>query len=255
MKHIAIPSLSLIRKDYPYTTPGLGDRIHTILFAFNYATKNNTNVKLHLTQGQCSDERKKSWDEIISLLPQKNVEIQRHDILDITTSAWVKLLADKGLSNVQTCHYGDHRFRFEDKSSIDISPYLDHPCLKPITDIDLPDKFVTMQFDSGGIPSMQKTNDRRKISYQKIKEIKQRLVDKGYDIIVIGGEAEDERFRRLKYCGAALSKAKYHIGADSGFMHLAWMYKKPEDIYIYTNGNKSHHVMRAERKGSKVIKV
>ena len=40
MKHIAVRSKSL-RKDAPYTVPGLGDRLHTVIMGYNYSILNN----------------------------------------------------------------------------------------------------------------------------------------------------------------------------------------------------------------------
>jgi len=57
----------------------------------------------------------------------------------------------------------------------------------------------------------------------------------------------------LADAGCAISKARYHVGADSGFLHLAQVYKKFEDIHIYSpvGGYKSHHLWRAINNGCK----
>ena len=31
-----------------------------------------------------------------------------------------------------------------------------------------------------------------------------------------------------------MTKAKYHVGIDSGFLHLSQVYFAPQDIHIYT---------------------
>ena len=49
MKHVAIPAMS-VRKHEPYTTPGLGDRIHSCLLGYQYARACDEPVTLHLTQ-------------------------------------------------------------------------------------------------------------------------------------------------------------------------------------------------------------
>lgn len=259
MKHLAIPSMSTWR-NIPYTTPGLGDRVHTILICYNYSIAHKTPVTIHLTddkwnwsKGQRNDLKIKSWNEILSLLPNKTIEIQAHPVAGLSNSAWVKYLCDKNI-NAESYHYGDFTGKYEDRTTLDISPYASmYPCIAPVIDIDLPDKFITSQFDSSGIASIIQNSDKRKIAYARIQSIKSKFEKEGYEIITLGGEATDNRFKELKYCGAALAKARYHIGADSGFLHLASLYKKAADIQICVNKTKSHHVLRAEKNGAKVL--
>ena len=54
-----------------------------------------------------------------------------------------------------------------------------------------------------------------------------------------------------------MAKAKFHVGSDSGMMHLAQLYMNYEDIHIYdTDGSyKSHHLVRAINNGTKYFKV
>ena len=73
MKHLALRSRSIRpRADAPlgrpYTTPGLGDRIQSILCAYQYGKANKTPVTLHITddkwsvaRGVRSDVKKHSW--------------------------------------------------------------------------------------------------------------------------------------------------------------------------------------------------
>ena len=65
MKHIALRSKSIRSGDRPYTTPGLGDRIQSVLCAYQYGKAHNTPVTLHLTDdkwsiagGKKSDKKK-----------------------------------------------------------------------------------------------------------------------------------------------------------------------------------------------------
>ena len=54
-------------------------------------------------------------------------------------------------------------------------------------------------------------------------------------IVTLGGEATNPILKRAPWAGYAMSKARAHIGVDSGYMHLAQCFFKPKDIYIYTN--------------------
>ena len=49
MKHIVARAFSTVRTNFKFGAPGLGDRIHHILFAYNYSVMENTPVTLHLT--------------------------------------------------------------------------------------------------------------------------------------------------------------------------------------------------------------
>ena len=73
MKHFALRSKSIRKGDRPYTTPGLGDRIHSAYVAYQYGLKHNTAVTIHLTDdkwsvanGVKSDKKKKSWADVFS---------------------------------------------------------------------------------------------------------------------------------------------------------------------------------------------
>ena len=52
MKHIVARAFSTVRTNFKFGAPGLGDRIHHILFAYNYSVMENTPVTLHLTKYQ-----------------------------------------------------------------------------------------------------------------------------------------------------------------------------------------------------------
>ena len=55
------------------------------------------------------------------------------------------------------------------------------------------------------------------------------------EVLVVGGQAQGKLRRSLKHIGYAMANADFHVGVDSGYMHLAQLYFKPENIYIYTN--------------------
>jgi hypothetical protein len=254
MKHIAVRASS-VRRPMPYTTPGLGDRLHTVLLAYNYSITHNVPVTLHLTDDKWNysrdsrnDMKIRSWNEILGLLPSGLVSVEAHDVLGLENELiWINYLKEKGI-DASEYWYSDYPGPRELKKEIDASQYLkQYPCIKPImNDIELPDKFVTMQFDSNNVPALvDNPSDSRKIPPKTVQKLRDNLKEKGFEIITVGGDAEDERFKILKYAGYAMSKAKYHYGADSGFFHLANFYMKPNQIRILTRGSMSHHLRRA----------
>ena len=63
-KNIALRSKSMRSGDRPYTTPGLGDRAHSVLMAYQYSRAHKVPVTLHLTSDKYGKPHKKvSWKE------------------------------------------------------------------------------------------------------------------------------------------------------------------------------------------------
>ena len=56
----------------------------------------------------------------------------------------------------------------------------------------------------------------------------------------------------LPHIGYAMYHADYHVGVDSGMMHIAQFYKSYDQIHIHNEGFKSHHLYRAVKNGSKL---
>ena len=79
---------------------------------------------------------------------------------------------------------------------------------------------------------------------------------KDYEVVTVGGESKDVLLRdSLKHIAYAMSKATYHVGVDSGFLHMSQVYFSPENIHIYTLSPKdrwSHHMHRAKDNGIKI---
>ena len=79
---------------------------------------------------------------------------------------------------------------------------------------------------------------------------------KEYEVVTVGGQATNHLLRdSLKHIAYAMTKAKYHVGIDSGFLHLSQVYFAPENIHIYTTsgpGKWSHHMHRAKDNGIKI---
>ncbi|NDB79776.1 hypothetical protein EB155_07900, partial [archaeon] len=93
MKHLAIRARSLLNLNKPYTTPGLGDRIHTIYFSYLYAVANNTPVTIHLDSWKYGKPHKlASWKEVLELFPKDIVNIQYHEIITPTDQQWLDFL-------------------------------------------------------------------------------------------------------------------------------------------------------------------
>ena len=107
-------------------------------------------------------------------------------------------------------------------------------------------KFVTAQWDT--------TDPGRSIPEAEINIIENRYKEQGYEIVRVGGEASiPDMNDSIQAIGYAMAKADGHIGIDSGFLHMANLYHKPEDIHLYTTGGYvSHHFIRAKARGVKI---
>jgi len=262
MKHIAIRSLSFM-KNMAYTAPGLGDRIHAMLTVYNYSVVHNTPVTLHLTTDKYHrPDKNASWHELLELFPENHVYLEGHKVKELSEKSWLKYLSDKGI-DAETYYYKDwnppNSFPSGVDNMFDASEYVNKSFpLEPIIDLPLPNKFVTAQFDSNNVPYWQDAPDSRKIKPMNVEKILSQYRANGYEIVFIGGDASNPLLNgpgNLKNIGCALSKADYHIGADSGFFHFAQLYMKPDKIKIYYNkgGHFSHHSMRAPKKGIELI--
>jgi len=124
---------------------------------------------------------------------------------------------------------------------LEISEYLKTPLMLDAekVDLELPNKFITTQWDS--------TDIGRTLSPIVKSQILSEYQSKGYKVLVVGGESENPLLRNsLKHVAYAMSKAEKHVGCDSGFFHMALMYFDFKDIVLYgkVNGYKSHHLYR-----------
>jgi hypothetical protein len=237
VKHLAVQARSF-RGNRPYTTPGLGDRIHTAILGWVYGQCTDEPVTLHLTDdkwkgGQFSN-KPESWAEIISLFPAGRLQVCHHLVSPRSEAEWIEYLKSCGY-DVEQYGYGGAGF--------DISRYLRViPFLKaPPQDIDLPERFITVQWDSNA--------KSRTIPAHKRAEVLERY---GCEAVIVGGEAKDDRLRwSLKHIAYAMSKAVHHVGADSAFFHLAQLYMPWWSIHLYTQAP-SHHSLRARDNGAPV---
>jgi len=97
--------------------------------------------------------------------------------------------------------------------------------------IELPDNFVTTQWDA--------KQNYRVLDPKRIKNIESYYKAQGYDIVNIGN-------RKYEYpqCLYILSKAKHHVGADSGIAHLAKLVMPADKIHLYLNIERHDSVRR-----------
>ena len=255
MKHIALRSKSIRSGDRPYTTPGLGDRIQSVLCAYQYGKAHNTPVTLHLTDdkwsvagGKVSDKKKKSWKEILKLFPEDTVYVQPWPVENLPEDEWLKYLKQKRI-DAEIYYFKDtlHMHPNETVVPLEMSQYLKNPpMLKPTVNHWLPDQFITVQWDS--------TDAGRTLSPLLRESVHSKY--KG-EVIYVGGEGEGVFQTSLAHIGLAMANADFHVGSDSGMFHLAQLYMPFEKIHIYNKvgGYKSHHLVRAVSNGSKQFMV
>ena len=233
----------------PYTTPGLGDRVHHALCAYQYSK--GKPITLHLTEDKFGKPHKKeSWNQLQDMIP--NVRIMVWPVQNLEEVEWINYLKHQGVWNIETYHYSDTRnnpqLSSQGSHGIDMSQYLKTlPCLEA-PDVngffkDLPEKFATLQFDSTDSSRM---GDVEKIKLKYSKE--------GYKLFVIGGQAKHIRLRTsLKHISHLIAKADIHVGVDSGMFHLAQLYKPWNKIHVYKGDFISHHLERAINNGVTII--
>jgi hypothetical protein len=209
--------------DRPYTTPGLGDRIHSLTCAWAYGQAHGQPVTLHVTREQMIggqfNNKPQSWAEIVALFPEGSVAIEPHDFSPASQQEW------KAHVGADSFWYGDYPGPREKAERIDISEYLKRI---PLLASEAREQFVTVQWDAGG--------NSRRVSAES-----QRKALESYPVTVIvggGGSVADAAY--------AMARAEAHIGVDSAFFHLAQLYFPPNRIYVcYRPGAMSHHVKRA----------
>jgi hypothetical protein len=242
MNHFAIISMSIRKPDFPYTCPGLGDRVHSLLIAYQYGKKHGFPVTVHITLDKHDKKKPQSWKEILSLFPPGSLKVMAHPIKAIPDKEWRAYLRHRGWDCPSYC-YGDspHRLDRQD-ADLDISEYLrDLPRLSsPLKDeADLPEKFLTCQWDAVG------TNMSRRLGKKQVEGILQRYRQDGYGTIQVGID------QSLREIGHLMSGADLHVGMDSGMMHMAMLYMDYEQLHIYRSKFVSHHAHRVFKNGGK----
>jgi len=251
IKHIALRSRSVRNPDKPYTCPGLGDRIHACTTAWAYGQAYDIPVTLHLTadkwKGGQFGNKPESWAEIVGLFPSGAISLQVHDLHNPAEDRWLAYLNGKGIDAELYC-YRDHMGQHESVAPLDISQYLKRipPLNAEHQDIELPERFITVQWDS---------NERKRtISKEQQRQVIAAYMAEGYAPVTVGGEATIKGLGWiLKKIAYAMSKAELHVGVDSAFMHMAMLYMPHERIHLYNepDGFYSHHALRARDNGAR----
>jgi hypothetical protein len=254
VKHLALRARSVRNSKNPFTTTGLGDRIHSLTLAWSYHNVYNVPVTIHLTKskqiGGQYDNKKQSWQEILDLFPKDTVQIAYHDYEPNDEKDWIQYLKDSKI-HAEIFWYKDHPGPHETPVKLDISQYLGKiPKLaaEPV-DLNLPERFITCQWDS---------TDRARTLKPHLREmVMDNYKRQGYEVVVVGGESPDKNLNwSLKHIAYAMSKADMHVGVDSAFMHMAFLYMPFGRVHLYNepNGFFSHHFRRAIDNGIKLNK-
>lgn len=247
VKHIALRSKSVRNNAKPYTTPGVGDRAHSVLIGYQYSVAHDVPVTLHLTSDKFGKQIKKdSWAELTKMA-HGAVELKVWPVCNLPEEEWLAYLAKQGY-DAEIYYYKDNVkiHPHETVVPLEMSQYIESlPCMEPLdVPLTLPEKYITVQWD---------TSPDRAISPITVMGIEEAYKSQGYQIVPVGGAAKiDELKYSLPHIGKAIAHAKYHVGIDSGMMHIAQFYKSYEDIHIHNYGFKSHHLIRAVRNGSKL---
>lgn len=243
MLHLYAPVESTRSLLTRYTAQGLGDRVHLLTIAWSLSCHADEPVKLHLSGDKLTREKRSSFKEIFGLFPNPNFEIIYHEVFPESDQQFQNYLKDNGVI-AESFYYGDHPGWREKKSGIEISRFLKAIPLifPPIIESD--SKVITSQWDT--------TGERRKFAPTEIVSILDCYREQGFDVVTVGGEAEDSLFRNsLSAVGQLMTRSAFHIGVDSGFMHLAQLFLPPNRIHVYTKPENfwSHHLLRGIENG------
>jgi hypothetical protein len=243
MIHLAVPVESTRSPRTKYTAQGLGDRVHLLTLAYTMSVRQKQSVTLHLTGEMSYGFKRQSFLEILELFPSDLITLHFHTEDFDSNLEFYSFLRKIGF-DVTTFYYGDFPGWNEFTLGIDASSYLSSIPLLKAPNPDLEKPYVTSQWDSSG--------KARRLSTLDIQSIKTKYLNLGYEIITIGGEADlaDNR-KSLKEIATLISGATFHIGVDSGFMHLAQLYLPTANIHIYASTKNfwSHHLFRGLKNG------
>lgn len=129
-------------------------------------------------------------------------------------------------TDVKTIHYHHNNKKLYLKYSQQLKTI---PLQKNIKqrNIDLPKLFVTAQWDAGQI-----YRNVNKWDPNRTTKIETWYKDQGYEVVHIGGKSNIKDLKDIIY---VISKAHYHIGADSGMIHLAKFLLPIDNIHVYIN--------------------
>ena len=243
-----------MRRDAPFTCPGLGDRIHSALLAWQWSK--GEPVSVHITDdkwsiagGVLSDKKKKSWAEIVKLFPGKVQIVPHHASFGVGCSEedWLHFLEVKGIF-AQTYYYEDSLYMHpcDYDIGIDASGLL---FKLPELSISKPDNVQELSEGDHIAFNIDSTDQKRMINESFFNEIMKKET-LGFELKTIKITSN----MSLEEAGYIISKAKKYVGIDSGIFHLATLFKSWKDIHLLTrqDGFKSHHFNRAVRNGSQI---
>ena len=168
MKHLALWNLSR-KRNTPFNFSALGDKVHGLFCAYQYAEQNNTSVTLHINrrcQGDTAESLKHkskqqmaSWNEVHNLFPADKINIQFWDFPISSDKDILKYLKNNNIDADLWYYRGDH---------IDIVRYFKNKVLLKSNIINnTPEKLITMQWDSN--------DSKRNINPVKVNDIKKYL--------------------------------------------------------------------------------
>lgn len=251
MKHVVQRYWSTRIPNLMYSCPGFGDIVHSCLLTYLYGQAHGQPATLHIASHQYNRDKPATWAEVIGLFPPGTVFLQPHKTGNMTDQEFLDLVLAQA-PNAELHYYKKYPGKLQAPiaPSFWVDDYLvaeKFPCLSainPSDSIQLPDNFATMQMDA--------TSIQRRPAQPQIDQLYKKFADLGCEIVIVGGEATDPALRRAPGAGYAMSRARYHIGVDSGYLHLAQLYFRPENIYLYTNrdeGKWEHHLKMARDNG------
>jgi len=244
--NLAAPCSSVNDKAAKFTAPGLGDRIHLVTVAFLVSKELNKKVMLHLTHKQSIGPKRKSFEEILALFPKGKVNIRYHTFDPVNEIDWLRFL-----NCAEPFYYGDHPGRFQSQNGIDVSVFLqsNEAFLAGFPGDERHQSAweATLQWDS--------TASNRTIGPAKRRIVEKYYADRGVTLTTVGGLSNSTQLRHnLNEIFLRMRQSRYHVGVDSGFMHLAQLCLPPEDLHLYVkpNGYWSHHVFRLLDRGAQL---
>lgn len=263
--HLATRSGS-VRGNFAFTAPGLGDMLHLARLGYSYHKHTGLPTTLHINGKKMTREKPETWESIQSFFDKDELLIQSHDSITFNETEWVHYLESKGL-DVKINYYGKHPGGPLEQSNlkavwdraIDADDFMLYPELTPkdfSEEIELPEKFITLQGVSANRCS-------RSITPANIEQLKRKYQEQGYEIIMLGAGNTDPRLEgpaSLPIIAWIMSKSALHVGIDSGFLHFAELFKKPEQIHLYAKRRPeyfknllvpSHHIYRSVASGVK----
>ena len=221
MKNLVLRSYNSRKAHKKFTNAGFGDQMHSIFCAFSIAMKDKVKINLHLDKNHCNRNKLENYRDILTILPA-NIQLITHDKTFKSNKKFLQYVEEKGYANPMMWFYEPRPAdKFDPKYWFNIHPYLNfmfkyydpkilmtHNIRENIT---AKKKFVTYQFDT--------TSAKRQTKFKK--QILQNYKKKGYELISLEETASKHWKNRTKMQMKYLSQSDFHLGVDSGLMHMA----------------------------------